>query len=154
MVLFTMLAGMYPFGAPESGENVQVIVQVRQARAAASSGPRARDAAPARLSLPKRSARRGRSAVQRHHAGVPRTPTAAGRSQCRTVPFALPSCPQRIKTGTWQMPADVELSPNCWDLLKGILLVDPTRRISMRELMAHPWFRQNLPAGERERELC
>eukprot|EP00803_Ostreobium_quekettii_P005761 evm.model.scf_977.1 EVM.evm.TU.scf_977.1 scf_977:4509-9602(+) len=41
------------------------------------------------------------------------------------------------------------LSPECRDLLRSMLAVNPGRRISMDGIWAHPWFKVELPEGTR-----
>ena len=37
------------------------------------------------------------------------------------------------------------VSPDCRDLLSRLLVVDPARRLSVEQIVAHPWFVMNLP---------
>lgn len=39
------------------------------------------------------------------------------------------------------------LSPECTDLLTRLLEVDPDKRITVHQILKHPWFVQDLPAG-------
>ena len=50
----------------------------------------------------------------------------------------------RILTGDCQLPAHV--SPSCASLIRGMLTVDPLQRMTIADIMAHPWFRRDLPA--------
>jgi serine/threonine-protein kinase SRK2 len=52
---------------------------------------------------------------------------------------------QQILRGEWLAPPSVPVTPECLDLLRGILAADPTARISMAQIMAHPWFSVGLP---------
>lgn len=44
----------------------------------------------------------------------------------------------KVKTGLFYIPEFV--SPDAKDLIKRMLVVDPAKRISMAEIMRHPWF--------------
>lgn len=46
--------------------------------------------------------------------------------------------------------ADKRSSSDVRDLLKKMLEKDPERRISVEEIMNHPWFQQHLPRGALE----
>lgn len=52
---------------------------------------------------------------------------------------------QLICSGTYSIPAHVRLSPECTDLLARIFVVDPTQRITLAQIMQHPWVLSNLP---------
>jgi len=39
------------------------------------------------------------------------------------------------------------LTPECYDLLSRLLEVDPDRRITVAQILQHPWFVQDLPEG-------
>ncbi|GLC41453.1 hypothetical protein PLESTB_001010000 [Pleodorina starrii] len=52
---------------------------------------------------------------------------------------------QQILRGEWTAPSSVPVSPECLDLLRGILCADPTARLSMAQIMSHPWFSVGLP---------
>ncbi|GLC38360.1 hypothetical protein PLESTM_000717400 [Pleodorina starrii] len=54
---------------------------------------------------------------------------------------------QRILEGDWCVPPGMTVSPQCLHLLTQMLVPDPNRRISMAEIMEHPWFRSGLPAA-------
>lgn len=47
--------------------------------------------------------------------------------------------------GEYEEP--LELSQEGRDLLRRMLTVDPARRITTAQIMAHPWYRQGLPPG-------
>ncbi len=49
----------------------------------------------------------------------------------------------KVKTGLYVIPEFVSASPK--DLLQKMLTVDPTQRISLREVMMHPWFNSKEP---------
>ncbi|GLI69926.1 hypothetical protein VaNZ11_014654 [Volvox africanus] len=54
---------------------------------------------------------------------------------------------RRIAAADWRVPANVSISPSCHDLLSRILVPDPTKRITMDGILAHPWFLDELPEG-------
>ena len=56
----------------------------------------------------------------------------------------IPHLFQKIKKGKYKMPS--YLSPACQDLIRQMLIVDPLKRITVPEIVQHPWFQQNLPA--------
>ena len=41
-------------------------------------------------------------------------------------------------------------SPHCLDLLRRIMTVDSEKRITIPEIMRHPWFLEDLPLGLEE----
>ena len=45
----------------------------------------------------------------------------------------------------WAIPANVEISAECRDLLTRLMVRDPDARIGMHDIHAHPWFVANLP---------
>ena len=51
----------------------------------------------------------------------------------------------------WSIPAGVEISEECRDLLCRMLVRDPDKRITMAEIHQHPWFTANLPVEVRVR---
>ena len=42
---------------------------------------------------------------------------------------------------------DLAVSEPCADLLRGMLVADPGRRLTLAQVQAHPWFLEDLPAG-------
>ncbi len=46
----------------------------------------------------------------------------------------------RIRSGTFAFPRHVRLSDDMQDLIKGMLTVDPTQRITIAEIRQHPWI--------------
>jgi hypothetical protein len=56
---------------------------------------------------------------------------------------------QRVATGEIQMDASEaqQMSPAGQDLLRGMLLPDPRRRLVVTAVVAHPWFQHSLPQG-------
>lgn len=62
----------------------------------------------------------------------------------------------RIENGlytipTWKLGKDyvsmVEVSPDCIDIIDRLLCPDPEERITMQEILEHPWFLTRLPEG-------
>mmetsp|Transcript_18816 Transcript_18816/g.32119 ORF Transcript_18816/g.32119 Transcript_18816/m.32119 type:complete len:375 (-) Transcript_18816:784-1908(-) len=51
----------------------------------------------------------------------------------------------RILQVQWTIPSDVPISAECRDLLSRMLVLDPTKRLTMQQITEHPWFRLNLP---------
>lgn len=45
----------------------------------------------------------------------------------------------------WSIPAGIEISAECRDLLTRMLVRNPDERITMAEIHKHPWFIANLP---------
>eukprot|EP01122_Echinamoeba_exundans_P014910 TRINITY_DN6874_c0_g1_i2.p1 TRINITY_DN6874_c0_g1~~TRINITY_DN6874_c0_g1_i2.p1 ORF type:complete len:649 (+),score=84.81 TRINITY_DN6874_c0_g1_i2:167-2113(+) len=55
----------------------------------------------------------------------------------------IPHLFQKIKKGKFKMPS--YLSATCQDLIRQLLIVDPLKRITVPEILKHPWFTVNLP---------
>jgi serine/threonine protein kinase len=55
----------------------------------------------------------------------------------------IPHLFQKIKKGKFKMPS--YLSTTCQDLIRQLLIVDPLKRITVPEILKHPWFTVNLP---------
>ncbi|KXZ50289.1 hypothetical protein GPECTOR_17g928 [Gonium pectorale] len=51
----------------------------------------------------------------------------------------------QILRGEWTAPASMPVTPECMDLLRGILCADPAQRLSLSAIMSHPWFSVGLP---------
>lgn len=65
---------------------------------------------------------------------------------CGRLPFDddyIPSLFKKIRGGIYSLPGF--LSAPARDLITSMLVVDPTRRISIDEVRNHPWFLPNLP---------
>lgn len=45
----------------------------------------------------------------------------------------------------YEIPASLDLSEDCKDLLRRMLLPEPHRRITTEQILEHPWFNTNLP---------
>lgn len=66
---------------------------------------------------------------------------------CGSLPFdddVIQKLFKKIKTGQYSIPSHV--SDASRDLIEKMLVVDPTKRITMSEILAHPWFKYCLPA--------
>ncbi|CAL9071283.1 unnamed protein product [Musa textilis] len=65
---------------------------------------------------------------------------------CGTLPFDdenIPNLFKKIKGGIYTLPS--HLSPLARDLIPRMLIVDPMKRITIREIREHPWFQAHLP---------
>ena len=53
----------------------------------------------------------------------------------------------RLQAGQWQIPQGAEglVSPECLELLRGMLQADPAQRIQIADILARPWFNVDLP---------
>ncbi|WAQ85410.1 hypothetical protein PtA15_6A38 [Puccinia triticina] len=49
----------------------------------------------------------------------------------------------KVRIGVFNMPADI--SPAVQDLIRRMLIVDPTKRLTMEEIQSHPWFTRIQP---------
>jgi hypothetical protein len=52
---------------------------------------------------------------------------------------------QKIKAADYYLPDSLGLSPECKALLKKLLHPDWKARVKIPEIMADPWFKQDLP---------
>ncbi len=55
------------------------------------------------------------------------------------LPERLVAC--RVLQADYQVPEDAHVSAHVADLIAGMLVVDPGRRMSIQQIMQHPWFR-------------
>ncbi|CAK5274868.1 unnamed protein product [Mycena citricolor] len=65
---------------------------------------------------------------------------------CNKLPFEdedMPTLFEKIKSVKYQVPRDI--SPNAQNLIKSMLVLDPSKRITVAEIMRHPWFTVKLP---------
>lgn len=65
---------------------------------------------------------------------------------CGTLPFDdenIPNLFKKIKGGIYTLPS--HLSGLARDLIPRMLVVDPMKRITIREIREHPWFQARLP---------
>eukprot|EP01069_Polyplicarium_translucidae_P012388 Polyplicarium_translucidae@DN514_c0_g1_i1.p1 len=65
---------------------------------------------------------------------------------CGSLPFDdehVPNLFKKIKHGNFTLPG--HLSENSRNLIVRMLVVDPAKRITMKEIRRHAWFRQSLP---------
>ncbi len=54
---------------------------------------------------------------------------------------------QRIKSQDYRFPSSPQTSPELKDLISKILVADPQRRATIKDIIAHPWFSKGLPRG-------
>lgn len=54
---------------------------------------------------------------------------------------------RKIVAAEYVIPQDIPVSSACKHLLRGLLVADPQRRMSIPEVLSQPWFRQDLPHG-------
>lgn len=65
---------------------------------------------------------------------------------CGSLPFDEESTSllfSKIKEGKFNMPDNI--SPEVKDLINRMLQPNPIKRITIREIMQHPWYKKNLP---------
>lgn len=69
-------------------------------------------------------------------------------------PFEDPSDPrnfrktiQRIMAVNYSFPSEVDVSPECRDLVAQIFVADTSKRITLADVKRHPWFLVDLPAS-------
>lgn len=66
---------------------------------------------------------------------------------CGTLPFDdehVPSLFKKIKSGIFYIPD--HLNPQVVNLLQAMLTVDPLKRLTIREIREHEWFKVDMPA--------
>jgi serine/threonine-protein kinase SRK2 len=64
-----------------------------------------------------------------------------------TEPNRLTRMMQRILKVDYEFPEHVRPSPECEDLLSKILVLEPTKRATLKGIQEHPWYQKNLPQG-------
>ncbi|KAI8968362.1 hypothetical protein BDF20DRAFT_177117 [Mycotypha africana] len=50
---------------------------------------------------------------------------------------------RKVKSGKYTMPDNISVPAQ--DLIRRILVVDPSKRLNMQQIMSHPWFRETPP---------
>ena len=60
-------------------------------------------------------------------------------------PGNVPTIIANIQSARYAWPRNLHISAECKDLMKRILVADARRRITIPELLQHPWFLRNLP---------
>lgn len=66
---------------------------------------------------------------------------------CGTLPFddeSIPNLFKKIKSGMYSLPT--HLSQSSRDLILRMLVVDPMKRITIKDVRKHQWFQHKLPA--------
>jgi len=66
---------------------------------------------------------------------------------CARLPFEDPYIPdlyKKIREGIYTFPPHV--SAECKQLISSMLAVDPLKRITIAEILEHPWVKQNVPS--------
>lgn len=61
-----------------------------------------------------------------------------------------PRFARKIVTANYVVPSHPQVSTECLDILRRVLVADPQRRISMEEIKTHKWFTRGLPPGALE----
>lgn len=62
---------------------------------------------------------------------------------CNELPWnatTLEELVEQVSFQEWKLPEDVALSPQLVDLLQRLLVKDPTQRITLEEILIHPWM--------------
>ncbi|KAG0838170.1 hypothetical protein G6F19_003283 [Rhizopus arrhizus] len=52
---------------------------------------------------------------------------------------------RKVKSGKYVMPENISRSAQ--DLIRRILVVDPSKRLTMKQIMDHPWFKETEPSN-------
>jgi serine/threonine protein kinase len=55
--------------------------------------------------------------------------------------------PQKFQHAIYLLPPEIPASDACKDLLARLLVADPVKRISLQNILSHPWFLETLPPG-------
>lgn len=58
-----------------------------------------------------------------------------------------PRLARRIVAAQYTLPANVEVSPDCLDILTKVLVAEPAQRLGMDDIKTHRWFLTGLPPG-------
>ncbi|KAG1443179.1 hypothetical protein G6F56_010770 [Rhizopus delemar] len=53
---------------------------------------------------------------------------------------------RKVKTGKFVMPDSI--SKSAQDLIRKIMVVDPSKRLTMKQIMQHPWFKETEPMNK------
>ena len=54
---------------------------------------------------------------------------------------------RKMVKADYTFPEDVPVSAECKELVQRLLVPEPSHRMSMLDILAHPWFLQDLPEG-------
>ncbi|KAK9834462.1 hypothetical protein WJX74_002218 [Apatococcus lobatus] len=57
---------------------------------------------------------------------------------------------RKLVLARYTVPADVPVSEDCLDILRRVLVANPSQRLNMDQIRAHRWFRGSLPPGALE----
>lgn len=57
---------------------------------------------------------------------------------------------RKIVAAEYVIPQDIPVSSECRHLLQGLLVADPEKRMSIKEMLSQPWLCQDLPQGALE----
>jgi serine/threonine-protein kinase SRK2 len=60
-------------------------------------------------------------------------------------PGNVPTIIKNIQSARYAWPRNLPISPACKDLMKRVLVQDAQARITIEEVLQHPWFLKNLP---------
>ena len=58
----------------------------------------------------------------------------------------------KIRSGKFDMPEN--LTDDCKDLISKMLIVNPKKRITVKEALAHPWIKKSEHAHEHDHAKC
>lgn len=56
----------------------------------------------------------------------------------------------RIMKVDYVFPAHATISDECKDMMRRVLVANPSQRLSLKQIQEHPWFKQDLPPGSLE----
>lgn len=65
----------------------------------------------------------------------------------QTNPHCMNSLAKRVCNAEYHIPSDVEIAPEFEELLRGMLEPDWQRRMTVKDILHHPWFAEGLPPG-------
>lgn len=54
---------------------------------------------------------------------------------------------ERIQKVDYRFPQNIPVSADCKDLISKILVADVSKRLSIEQIQAHPWYQVDLPPG-------
>ncbi|GJP42793.1 hypothetical protein CLOM_g2324 [Closterium sp. NIES-68] len=74
-----------------------------------------------------------------------------------TPPFEAPNHPQtykRIMQVDLKFPGNIKVSPDAKDLIRRLLVKDPSARLALRDVLVHPWIQKYAQRKPREQALA